>query len=133
MYFAEHRPAHEVALRFGYTYRAFTSLVASFREKLESDPTGSFFFIEHRPGRKVSSETDQIKSLVIEMRKKYYSVPDIKVALDGLGLPVSEKHIYNIVSAEGFSRLPRRAKLVRQQLDSMQIAAEKSSPLDFAP
>ncbi len=133
MYFAEHKPAHEVASRFGYTYRAFTSLVASFRNKLEADPTGSFFFVEHRPGRKVSSETDQIKLLVIEMRKKYYSVPDIKVALDGLGLPVSEKHIYNIVSAEGFSRLPRRAKLVRQQLDSVQIAAEKSSPLDFAP
>ena len=133
MYFAEHRPAHEVALRFGYTYRAFTSLAASFRDKLEADPTGSFFFVEHRPGRKVSSETDQVKSLVIEMRKKYYSVPDIKVALDGLGLSVSEKHVYNIVSAEGFSRLPRRAKLVRQQLDSLQIAAEKSSPLTFNP
>jgi hypothetical protein len=119
MYFTEHKPAHEVASRFGYTYRAFTSLVASFRNKLETDPTGSFFFVEHRPGRKVSSETDEIKSLV--------------VALDGLGLPLSEKHIYNIVSAEGFSRLPRRAKLVRQQLDSVQIAAEKSSPLDFSP
>ena len=67
MYFAEQRPAHEVALRFGYTYRAFTSLVASFRDKLEADPMGSFFFVEHRPGRKVSSETDQVKSLVIEM------------------------------------------------------------------
>ena len=133
MYFAEHKPAHEVAARFGYTYRSFTSLVASFRNKLETDPTGSFFFVEHRPGRKVSSQTDQIKSLVIEMRKKYYSVPDIKVALDGLELPISEKHIYNIVSAEGFSRLPRRAKLARQQLDIVQIAAEKSSPLDFAP
>ena len=90
MYFAEYRPAHEVASRFGYTYRAFTSLVASFRDKLEADPTGSFFFIEHRPGRKVYSNTNEIKSLVIEMRKKYYSVPDIKVALDGLGFSISK-------------------------------------------
>ena len=51
------------------------------------------------------------------MRKKYYSVPDIKVVLDAMGLTISEKNIYNIISAEGFSRLPRRAKLVRQQLE----------------
>jgi len=65
------------------------------------------------------------------MRKKYYSVPDIKVALDGLGQSISEKNIYNIVAAEGFSRLPRRTKLVKQQLDKVQIQAEKSAPLSF--
>jgi hypothetical protein len=133
MYFVEHRPAHEVATHFGYTYRAFTSLVAIFRDKLRADPTGSFFFVEYRPGRKTSPATNEVKSLIIEMRKKYYSVPDIKVALDGLGFSISEKNIFNIVSAEGFSRLPRRSKLVRQQLENVQIAAEKSSPLTFKP
>jgi len=133
MYFVENRPAQEVAAHFGYTYRAFTSLVASFRDKLSDDATGSFFFVEYRPGRKVSSNTNEVKSLIIEMRKKYYSVPDIKVALDGLGLSISEKNIFNIVSAEGFSRLPRRSKLVRQQLENVQIAAEKSYPLAFTP
>ena len=67
------------------------------------------------------------------MRKKYYSVPDIKVALDGLRFSISEKNIFNIVSAEGFSRLPRRSKLVRQQLENVRIAAEKSYPLAFTP
>lgn len=133
MYFVEHRPAHEVATHFGYTYRAFTSLVAIFRDKLRADPTGSFFFVEYRPGRKTSPATNEVKSLIIEMRKKYYSIPDIKVALDGLGFSISEKNIFNIVSAEGFSRLPRRSKLVRQQLENVQIAAEKSSPLTFKP
>lgn len=133
MYFIEHRSAQEVAIRFGYTYRAFTSLVATFRKKLEVDPAGSFLFAEHQPGRKPSSSADQVKSLVIEMRKKYYSVPDIKVVLDGLGFSISEKHIFNIISSEGFSRLPRRSKLVRQQLENVQITAEKSTPLSFAP
>jgi len=133
MYFVEHRPANEVANYFGYTYRAFTSLVATFRDKLRDDPTVSFFFVEYRPGRKVSSNTNEVKSLVIEMRKKYYSVPDIKVMLDGLGYTISEKNIFNILSAEGFSRLPRRCKLIRQQLENVQIAAEKSYPLTFAP
>jgi hypothetical protein len=133
MYFVEKRPAHEVASNFGYTYRAFTSLVATFRDKLRDDPTGSFFFVEYRPGRKVSSNTNQVKSLIIEMRKKYYSVPDIKVVLDGLGYSISEKNIFNIVSSEGFARLPRRSKLARQQLENVQIPAEKSAPLSFTP
>jgi len=133
MYFVENKPAHEVATHFGYTYRAFTSLVASFRDKLNADPTGSFFFVEYRPGRKVSSNTNEARSLIIEMRKKYYSVPDIKVVLDGLGYSISEKNIFNIVSAEGFSRLPRRSKLVRQQLENIRIAADKSYSLDFTP
>ena len=133
MYFVENRPAHEVAGHFGYTYRAFTSLIYSFRDKLSDDKTGSFFFVENQPGRKISSATDEAKSLVIEMRKKYYSIPDIKVALDGLGYPISQKNIFNIVSKEGFSRLPRRSRLVRQQLENIQIAAERSSPLTFAP
>jgi len=133
MYFVENKPAHEVATHFGYTYRAFTSLVASFKNKLSADPTGSFFFVEYRPGRKVSSNTNEARSLIIEMRKKYYSVPDIKVVLDGLGYSISEKNIFNIVSAEGFSRLPRRSKLVRQQLENIRIAADKSYSLDFTP
>jgi len=133
MYFVENKPAQEVADHFGYTYRAFTSLVASFRNKLNADPTGSFLFVEYRPGRKISSNTNEVRSLIIEMRKKYYSVPDIKVVLDGLGYSISEKSIFNIVSAEGFSRLPRRSKLVRQQLENIRIAADKSYPLDFIP
>ena len=131
MYYIEGNPAHEVAQRFGYTYRAFTSLVSSFREKLGEDQSGSIFFVEHTPGRKISSETLGSKSVIIDMRKKYYSVPDIKVALDGLGQSMSEKNIYNIIAAEGFSRLPRRTKLVKQQLDKVQIQAEKSIPLSF--
>lgn len=133
MYFVDKQSAHKVALRFGYTYRAFTSLVATFRSKLKDDPTGSFFFVEYQPGRKVSSQTDQVKSLIIQMRKKYYSVPDIKVVLDGVGYSISEKNIFNILSSEGFARLPRRAKLARQQLENVQIPAEKSAPLTFTP
>lgn len=133
MYYVEGLPAIQVAEQFGYTYRAFTSLVSSFKGKLSGKPTGSLFFTENTPGRKVSKETTGAKSVIIDMRKKYYSVPDIKVALDGLGHSLSEKSIYNIVAAEGFSRLPRRTKLVKQQLDKIQIKAEKSIPLSFKP
>ena len=44
MYFVDNRPAQEVAAHFGYTYRAFTSLIAFFRDKLSADATGFFLF-----------------------------------------------------------------------------------------
>jgi hypothetical protein len=133
MYYLEGTPAQEVAERFGYTYRAFTSLVTTFRRKIIMDPKDSIFFIENTPGRKVSPETNEAKAVIVDMRKKYYSVPDIKVTLDGLGYIMSEKSIYNIAVAEGFARLPRRSKLVKQQLDKIQVEAEKSVPLSYNP
>ena len=131
MYFIDGKTAREVAERFGYTYRAFTSLVAFFRKKFASDMSSSLFFVENQPGRKVSEETKDARSMIIEMRKKYYSVPDIKVTLDAAGHVLSEKNIYNIVSSEGFSRLPRRTRLVRQQLDRIEMVAGKGEALSF--
>jgi len=131
MYYVEGATAREVADRFGYSYRAMTSLITWFHKKLDKYPTGSFFFVASKPGRKVGANTNQAKAIIINLRKKYYSVPDIKVVLDAVGHSVSEKNIYNILSAEGFSRLPRRAKMVRQQLEQVQLPAEKSCPLTF--
>ena len=81
------------------------------------DPKDSIFFIENTPGRNISPETNEARAVIIDMRKKYYSVPEIKVTLDGLGHNLSEKNIYNIIAAEGFARLPRRSKLAKQQLE----------------
>ena len=132
-FFMEDTPARECAERFGYTYRGFTSLVSVFRDKLSTDPAGSFFFVENKPGRKVSERTDSVREIIIDLRKKYYSVPDIKVFLDALNVGISEKNIFNILHQEGFARLPRRTKLVRLQLDPLLIEAEKSMPLSFEP
>ena len=61
-------------------------------------------FVEYHPGRKVSSETNEVKSLIIEMRKKYYSVPDIKVVLDGLGaLHIREEYFQYCIRGRFFS------------------------------
>ena len=54
MYYLDNAPAQEVARRFGYTYRAFTSLVTTFRRKITMDPKDSIFFIENTPGRNIT-------------------------------------------------------------------------------
>ena len=75
MYYIEGAPAHQVAQRYGYTYRAFTSLVTTFRHKIIMNPRDSIFFIENLPGRKVSAETNDAKSVIISMRKMFFRKP----------------------------------------------------------
>lgn len=133
LFFIEKKPAREVAAKFGYTYRGFTTLVSDFRGKLKEENIHDYYFVERKKGKRRSAHTDQASRIIIDLRKKYYSVEDIKVALDSKGYQVCEKTIYNILSAEGFSRLPRRMKTVRQQLETPCIDAEKSIPLDSMP
>jgi len=133
MFFIEKNPAREVAMKFCYTYRGFTTLVSDFRDKLKKEDTAGFYFIERKKGKKRSERTDEAGRIIVNLRKKYYSVEDIKVTLDSKGYKLCEKTIYNILSSEGFSRLPRRMKSVKQQLETPRIAAEKSIQLDVIP
>lgn len=133
LYFIEKKPAREVAIKFGYTYRGFTTLVSDFRSKLKKEDTHDYYFVERKKGKKRSERTDEAGRIIIDLRKKYYSVEDIKVTLDSKGYKICEKTIYNILSSEGFSRLPRRMKTVKQQLEMPRIDAEKSITLDFMP
>ncbi|HDL01296.1 MAG TPA: hypothetical protein ENH23_03585 [candidate division Zixibacteria bacterium] len=131
MFFIDKQPASDVASKFGYTYRGFTTIVSGFRKQLKTTNTGNLFFTDKRRGRKRTDQVSVAKDIVIELRKKYYSVEDIKVAIDSKGYKLSEKTIYNILSEEGFSRLPRRMKFVKQQLETPSFEAPKSIRLDF--
>lgn len=130
-FFLEELPAKDAAEKFGYTFRAFTSLVADFRKKLRMLQGEDPFFLVKKPGRKELKEKALIVSKVVQLRKKYLSVPDIKVALDGKGIKVSEKKIYLIVKQEGFARLPRRSKNERQSQEFSKIKPKTSSEIEF--
>lgn len=131
MFFIDKRPAAEVAQHFGYTYRGFTTIVSNFRKYLKAPNASELFFTDKKKGRKRTGQMDAAKDIVIELRKKYLSVEDIKVTLDGKGYKLSEKSIYNIISEDGFSRLPRRTKVVKQQMEVPRLEALKSKALQF--
>lgn len=133
MYFFENRKAAEVARQFGYTYRGFTTMVSNFRQKLKTHPKEDPFFYQKPKGRKKSYQTSIAKELILDLRKKYYSVEDIKTVLDSKSYQISEKTIYNILHGDGFSRLPRRLKSQRQKLEPIQLPADKTRSLDFIP
>lgn len=131
MFFVEKKKGEEVAKIFGYSYRAFTSIVSDFRKKIREGTQEDIFFQKRQKGRKENTDKDLIKSIVFDLRKKFYSVEDIKIALDGKGYGISEKNIYLMLRKEGFGRLPRRTKEEKQKLEVTQIQAEKSEGLSF--
>jgi len=133
MFYFEKKPAKEVAEKFGYTYRGFTTLAYNFSKKLKGPNFENTFFREFKKGKKQETETVRATELIVGMRKKYYSVEDIKVVLDSKNIKLSSKTIYNIIYTKGFARLPRRSKLVKKQLEEIKITPAKSVMLDFQP
>lgn len=134
MYYLDGKNTKEVAVKFGYKHRGFTTILTHFNKKIKSGQADNLFFKPRERGRKISEKIIEAKVIVVELRKKYHSVEEIKTILDGKSLDISEKSIYNIIKNEGFSRLPRRLKMVKQGLKLPEkIKAEKSVRLKFLP
>lgn len=90
------------------------------------------FFLLRKAGRKEKDTQGHITTLIVNLRKKYLSVPDIKAITDARGYRISEKYIHNILRKEGFDRLPRRAKQNRDiQSTSPVITAPESIALRY--
>lgn len=133
MYYIEGKSTKEVAEIFGYQHRGFTTIITDFNRKLRSGDIENLFFKSTQRGRKTTDKTHQAKDTIISLRKSYHSVEEIKSILDSKGYDISERNIYNIIKQEGFSRLPRRTKLAKQELRLPKIKAEKSYQLPFTP
>jgi len=131
MYFLEKKTAREVAPIFGYSYRGFTTIISMFVKKLKENTPDQLFFAKPLKGRPVSDSVNNAEESVVALRKKNYSVDDIKVVMDSQGFQISPKTIYNILSSNGFSKLPRRLKLSKQALENPGIEAPKSIALNF--
>ena len=106
MFFHEGATAKEVAEKCGYTIKGVYSIARDFKKKLESgqDP----FFKESEVGRPPIDREGGAAQMVIAYRKKMLSIPEIKIMMDGQGYSISEGTIWEILSSNGFSRLPKR-------------------------
>lgn len=133
MYYLEGKKAKEVAKFYGYTYRAFTSLITDFKKAIQQDGFRDPFFVQKKPGRPSISDSDVIKEIIIKLRKKNFSLEDIKISLDAMGHKVAENTIFLLLKKEGFARLPKRSKQAKRQLEKAGIKAPKTSNLSFKP
>ncbi len=133
-FYIEKCSAEEIADRFGYTLSSFYSLNRDFKKNLKQDNLDQYFFISKSTGRKPKDDASEANQIIIDLRKNYLSVPDIKAVLDAQGDTVSEGYIYNMLKKEGFARLPRRKNSVREKAgSSLKIEAPRSFMLNFTP
>ena len=101
-YFIEGLPSAEVARRFGYTPHAFRMLCYNFRR-------GEFdFFVVKRPGPRQQPRSDKVRNVVVELRKRNYSIYDISRELKEQGKSLGPTAVRQILAEEGFAALPRR-------------------------
>jgi len=104
-YFVDKRPSADVAQQFGYSRGSFRVLCHQFRH--DADKRGRFFQDPHTASHHAPAR-DQVRDLVVALRKQYMSVYDIQRELAGTGHSISVHSLTILLREEGFARLPRR-------------------------
>lgn len=133
-FFYEKLPAEEVAVKYGYKLSSLYSLTRDFRDFLKDSGNEDMFFITKKPGRREKDTEGNITALIINLRKKYLSVPDIKAIVDSKGYKISERYIHNVLQKDGFDRLPRRTKQDRGIRNTSDIiTAPETAALTYKP
>ncbi|NET38922.1 MAG: transposase [Cyanothece sp. SIO1E1] len=133
-FYVEGKAAAEVAQQFGYTLSAFYSLTRDFKQRLKEPEPSQQFFVTVTRGRKPKDSNGQTEQLIITLRQKHLSVPDIKAILDSQNYDVSEGYIYKVIAQAGFERLTRRNKQTRDEaLAAVTLAAPQSQMLVYTP
>ena len=117
-YFVEGRPSREVARDFGYSAGSFQVLCHHFRR--EADPV---FFVSPRPGPRDQPKKSAAHDVVVELRKRNYSVYEISESLKERGLTLSPTAVREVLKVEGFAPLPRRADEERPERPRATIEA----------
>lgn len=103
-FFVEGRPSREVARAFGYSTGSFQVLCHHFRR--DTDPV---FFVSPRPGPREQPKKSAARDLIVELRKRNYSVYEISESLKERQLSLSPTAVREVLKVEGFAPLPRRA------------------------
>ena len=138
----------ETAEKYGLSPAYFKKLRHLFLQNLKKGINP--FFSKKKPGPKKRSTSDQTIELIVALRKRNYSITDIKVFLDSNGKAVSLDTIDKVLKAEGFAPLPKRTRMERLAVSvpekieapksvSLELTAEKfitehgAGPLVFLP
>ena len=119
--FVENLSDAEVAKKFDYSYYSFKTIKRDCK-----DLAADYFFQTLQKGRPsgLSQKTIGLKDRIIELRKKNYSVVEIKEKLEKEGIEISDDPIIKILHDEGFVKLFRRT--YHERLEALQ--ADKKYP-----
>jgi hypothetical protein len=114
-FFTGNRSAADVAAKYGYRKISFYSLIRDFRSYLKEEQQDDFFFKDTVLGRQ-PGRADDLKDMIISLRKMIFSAEDIVGIANSKSHDVSYGYVYNVLRGEVFSRHPRRSELSKKQL-----------------
>ena len=129
-FFVDHLSASEVADKYGYTITSFYSLIRDFRKHLKENYPEDFFFKDIVLGRK-PCKNDDLKELIISLRKMNFSTEDIVTIVNSKSYKTSYQAVYHTLCKDGFARLPRRSALIKKQLTPPPMKAPVAGKLDW--
>lgn len=123
--------AKETAEKFGLSPKYFKKIRHQFRQDLKKGVNP--FFEKRKPGPKKRSTDTRTIELIVSLRKRNYSITDIKVLLDSKNIKVSLDTIDKILKSEGFAPLPKRTRMERLAVSiTEKIEAPKSVAIELA-
>ncbi len=134
-FFHHKMTAEEVAAKYGYAVSTVYSMSRDLKSKLSSPEQQDPYFKKVTLGRKLLDEDGTLTAMIVALRKKYLSVPEIKSILEAADINVSLLYIDAVLRKEGFARLPRRDNETKQEVKieiPEKLLAEKSRVLDFS-
>ena len=112
-HFLDGVPLDQVALSKELSLSYLIKIKREYEKKIAAgiDP----FFVEIKKGPKIRHKGDRLRDKIIALRKRDFSIIDIKAALDAQGENISLDAIDKLLKEEGFLRLPRRTRSEKGQ------------------
>ncbi len=113
-FYHEGLSACDAARRFNLSPAYFKKLRGEFVQGLRIDPAP--FFVTKKPGPKNRHTDEDQVQWIIALRKRNYSIADIKTALHARQCSISLDTIDQILKSEGFAPLPKRTRQQRLEI-----------------
>jgi transposase len=124
-YVIDGEPAGAAGERFGYSQATMYQMASDLRAGRAT------FFASAKPGPKGPRKTATLRDRVLELRALDRSVKEIADTLTAEGTPISHQSVWVILSSEGLSRLPPRAR--RGHGPAPRTEAVRAEPIDVWP
>jgi hypothetical protein len=107
-HFVDNIPIDEIASNMSLSSSYLIKIKRDYEKKIRSGENP--FFVDIKIGPKVRHKADRLRDRIIELRKKEFSIIDIKSVLEAQGDEISLDAIDKLLKDEGFSRLSRRTR-----------------------
>ena len=124
-YLVDEEPAEIAGGRFGYSKATMYQMAAELRAGRTE------LFVSSKPGPKGPRQTATLRDKVLNLRAQDRSVKEIADTLTAEGTPISHQSVWVILTQEGLSRLPPRAR--RGHGPAPRIEAIRARPLGAWP